>query len=96
MKLIGEAAAEMLGALEQRMQAHRGRHAWEDPVRPDMNNTFRTCRKCGMVKVTRHEPDNVPRHWTEFERDGAKVVSASTPTCDDGIAPMASAAEHAA
>jgi hypothetical protein len=85
MKPIGEITTDMLAGLEARMKAQRGRHAWDEPVRPDLNNTFRTCRKCGIVKITRHEDDNVPRHWTEWERDGAKITAAGTPRCEDGI-----------
>lgn len=96
MKSLAEATAGALDGLEQRMKAQRGRHAWDEPVRPDMNNTFRTCRKCGIVKITRHEPDNNPRHWIEFERDGAKIAGATTPTCDDGIAAFTASEEHAA
>lgn len=59
------------------------RHRWDSPVRPDLNNTFRSCSKCGLVKLTRHEPDNNPRHWAEFEIDGQKVQigGTSTPPC---------------
>jgi hypothetical protein len=59
------------------------KHQWDQPVRPDLNNTYRTCRKCGLVKVTRHEEDNTPRHWIEWERDGAKVTSVKTPVCEE-------------
>jgi hypothetical protein len=58
------------------------RHSWDEPVRPDINNTFRSCRKCGLIRITRHEPDNTPQHWVEFERDGQKIASAKTPACD--------------
>lgn len=59
------------------------KHRWAKPVSPDLNNTFRTCIKCGLIRITRHEPDNWPPHWTEFERDGAKVVSTKpTPKCE--------------
>ncbi len=56
------------------------KHRWNHPVRPDLNNTFRSCKICGLVKITRHEPDNTPRHWQEFERDGAKI--ATMPKCE--------------
>ncbi len=57
-------------------------HRWNAPVRPDLNSTFRSCLKCGLIKVTRHEPDNTPRHWIEFERDGHKVTADKTPVCE--------------
>lgn len=58
------------------------RHSWGEPVRPDLNNTFRTCRKCGLVKISRHESDNRPRHWIEFEFEGRKITTAKTPICE--------------
>lgn len=76
-KSLGEITNSVVAKLQP------GRHAWDAPVRPDLNNTFRTCRKCGLVKVTRHEDDNNPRHWIEFERDGAKVSAAKTPVCEE-------------
>lgn len=58
------------------------KHRWGDPIRPDLNNTLRTCSKCGLVRVTRHEPDNDPRHWIEFEREGHRVEATRTPVCE--------------
>lgn len=58
------------------------KHSWGEPLRPDLNNTLRTCRKCGLLRITRHEPDNDPRHWTEFEMEGRKVVADKTPVCE--------------
>jgi hypothetical protein len=58
------------------------RHSWGDPVRPDLNNTFRSCKKCGLVRITRHEDDNNPRHWIEFELEGRKITTAKTPICE--------------
>lgn len=58
------------------------KHRWNDPVRPDLNNTFRSCSKCGLIKITRHEPDNRPMHWVEFERDGSKIAADRTPICE--------------
>jgi hypothetical protein len=56
------------------------KHRWTHPTRPDLNNTFRSCVNCGLVKITRHEPDNQLRHWLEFERDGVKI--AAMPKCE--------------
>ena len=58
------------------------KHRWTDPIRPDLNSTLRTCSKCGLVRITRHEPDNTPRHWTEFEVDGRRVPAVKTPICE--------------
>ncbi len=58
------------------------KHSWIDPIRPDLNNTLRTCKKCGLVRITRHEANNSPQHWTEFEMEGRKVVADKTPVCE--------------
>jgi hypothetical protein len=63
-------------------------HRWGDPVRPDLNNTRRVCKRCGLVRITRHEADNNPQHWTEFHRDGKRVdVAGKTPVCQLAMAP---------
>jgi hypothetical protein len=59
----------------------RARHSWGDPIRRTYH-TERCCRKCAIVKITRHEPGVLP--WVEFERDGARIDSARTPPCDGG------------
>lgn len=58
------------------------KHSWGEPLRPDLNNTLRTCKRCGLVKVTRHEADNNPQHWIEFEMEGRKIPAAKTPVCE--------------
>ncbi len=58
------------------------KYRWASPSRPDLNNTFRICKKCGLVRVTRHEPDNRPQHWIEFHRDGRKLPAIKTPVCE--------------
>ena len=55
------------------------RHRWGDPVRPDINNTLRTRANCGLVKVTRHEPDNRPQHWIEFRNGETRVEMRNQP-----------------
>lgn len=55
------------------------RHSWGEPVRPDLNNTLRTCRKCGLVKISRHEDDNNPRHWVEFRSGETRVEMRNEP-----------------
>ena len=62
-------------------------HRWPDEhkVVVDHTTTRRTCPKCGLVKITRHEPDNDPPHWTEWERDGRKFKSILTPPCEEAM-----------
>jgi hypothetical protein len=48
--------------------------------------TERQCARCGVVKVSRHEPDDGPfgRHWVEFW-DGLDQLAAqggAVPRCD--------------
>jgi len=63
------------------------KHRWNDPVRPDLNNTFRSCKNCGLIKITRHEPDNRPRDWVQFKHGEKQVVfkndPSKTPPCVD-------------
>ena len=55
------------------------RHSWSDPERFPYK-TERACNHCGLVKVTRHEPEI----WTEFWRDGEQVRTEGghTPACE--------------
>lgn len=59
------------------------KHRWDAPVRTDANNTYRSCSKCGLIRITRHEQDNTPRHWVEWERDGVKISAGKTPLCEE-------------
>lgn len=54
------------------------RHSWGDPVRFEFK-TERTCTKCGITKVTRHEPGVRP--WLEFFRDLERIQCELTPAC---------------
>lgn len=56
------------------------KHSWSAPVRPDLNNTLRTCKRCGLVRVTRHEEENTPRHWTEFHYGEKRVEMRNQPS----------------
>lgn len=58
------------------------RHSWGERV-PFQNKTERECRRCGMVKVTRHEADG-PRdlRWVEWWRDCEQIRFDATPPCD--------------
>lgn len=53
------------------------RHSWGDPLRLEYR-TERSCRRCGMMKVTVHEQII----WTEFHRDGQQIEHDRTPPCD--------------
>lgn len=55
------------------------RHSWSVPYRKS-DRTERVCLNCGMVKVTRHEPDVLP--WQEFHHKGRRVDNGrGTPEC---------------
>ena len=61
------------------MPKHRY-HKWSGPKRT-VHRTERTCLRCGLVKVTRHEPDVLP--WVEYERSGIVVRDGNrTPRCE--------------
>jgi hypothetical protein len=57
----------------------KARHSWSEPER-NIYETRRACRRCPVVKVTRHEPGVLP--WVEFRRDGVRVDGdGRTPPC---------------
>lgn len=59
-------------------------HRWGEPMRLDSNNTVRTCVNpgCGLIRRSRHEPDNDPPHWTEYEIAGKRLGQiGKTPVC---------------
>ncbi len=59
------------------------KHRWAEAVRDDPWTTRRVCVFCGLVKVTRHEPENDPQHWTEWERpQQGRFRSDKTPACE--------------
>lgn len=55
------------------------RHSWGEPVRFQYK-TERECARCGLIKVTRHEPA-AAHPWLEFWRDGARLKGDGTPAC---------------
>lgn len=55
------------------------RHSWGEPVRFPYK-TERTCNRCGLIKVTRHEPGEQP--WLEFYRGLDKLKVERTPACE--------------
>ena len=54
-------------------------HSWSDKV-AYLNKSERECRRCGLVKVTRHEG---LRSWVEWWREGERLASEVTPPCLD-------------
>lgn len=72
--------------------SHSQRHQWSQPER-FTHKTERQCSKCGLVKVTRHEPDNVPPHWIEWWRDLEVIPAARTPECRSIEIPAAASLE---
>jgi hypothetical protein len=73
------------------------RHVWGEAQRFPYK-TERQCCRCGLVKVTRHEPSAWPPNWTEFWRDGERVDDDGagdkprTPACIAIVVPRQSAA----
>lgn len=70
------------------------RHKWSPAWRPSDHKTERTCVRCGLIKVTRHEFAGAPgeRHWTEWWRPApdasgegggvpVRIHSDPTPAC---------------
>jgi hypothetical protein len=59
------------------------RHSWGARVPfPLAHKTERVCKKCGLVKVTKHESEG-PRdfHWPEFWRELDQIEGRGTPAC---------------
>lgn len=58
------------------------RHEWGEPARFH-HKTERECRRCGLLKVTRHEADG-PRdvHFQEFWRGLEQIRTTGTPPCE--------------
>lgn len=64
-------------------------HRWAAPEVIDHTQTIRRCVKCPMLKISRHEPDNWPQHWYEYDRcDGTgRFHSETVPECTGVVAP---------
>lgn len=58
------------------------KHRWGEKVVVSVHKTERQCSSCGIVKVSRHEPDNFPPHWTEFWRGLDRIEGTGTPVCE--------------
>jgi hypothetical protein len=50
-------------------------HRWGAPQYVDMHTTKRQCQRpgCKLIRITRHEPENDPPHWYEYEQDGLSI-----------------------
>lgn len=46
--------------------------------------TERECRRCGLIRVTRHEVGERVVPWVEFWRDGVRLEVCGTPACEPG------------
>lgn len=70
------------------------RHSWGEPSRPSELRTERVCKKCGLLRVTRHDGGSsaIPwtefyrKHWTEHKRFGEielqLIEGTRTPECE--------------
>lgn len=58
------------------------RHSWEEKAR-DLHRTLRQCRRCELIKISRHEFEG-PRevHWLEFWRGTERIECDGTPACE--------------
>ena len=65
------------------------RHSWSEPHRTEYR-TERVCVRCELIRVTRHEPGQMP--WTEWWRGDAQIFCAGTPPCTAKIGSEAGAA----
>ncbi len=58
------------------------RHSWSEPRRPDELRTERTCTRCGVVKITRHDAGASAIPWVEFyDANGFDLEEIRTPPC---------------
>jgi hypothetical protein len=74
------------------MSTKRQNHSWGPPTRFGFK-TERACKKCPIVKVTRHETDiSGPVHWTEFWNGLDKIEGKGTPACVEVLVEVGRAA----
>ena len=60
---------------------NRRRHKWSEPEKFN-RVTKRVCSECGLFKLTRHEPQNLPPHWIEYWRGTDRITGDRTPPCE--------------
>lgn len=61
------------------------RHKWGERDEVSPQRTLYHCKRCGMIKVSRHEFEGAfPTHWKEFwiGTDRADDGDGKTPPCD--------------
>jgi uncharacterized Fe-S cluster-containing radical SAM superfamily enzyme len=59
------------------------RHRWGEKAVVSRHKSETQCRRCEMVRVSRHEFEGVELHWKEFWRDLERVdENGETPPCD--------------
>lgn len=60
------------------------RHRWGEKTVVSIYKSERECLNgCGIVKVTRHEPQNFrDLHWVEFWRGLDQINCDATPACE--------------
>lgn len=61
------------------------RHRWTQADRQSELRTVRTCFRCGLVRVTRHDGGPAAIPWTEYyEPSGllVEVAGGRTPACE--------------
>jgi hypothetical protein len=60
------------------------KHKWTESSRDDDGTrTVRTCDRCGLLKISRHEWAGTRMdHWTEFWRGTERVPGDGTPVCE--------------
>jgi hypothetical protein len=50
------------------------RHQWTVSSRADGSRTVRTCTRCALIKISRHEwSGRHTEHWTEFYRGTDRI-----------------------
>ncbi len=54
------------------------RHAWSEKTVVSAYKSERQCKKCALVKATRHEQNT---HWVEYWRGLDKIDVIRTPKC---------------
>lgn len=59
------------------------RHKWSTPSRPSELETVRTCTRCGLLRVTRHEGALAWIEWRTTE--DKRIDSFRTPPCDASV-----------
>lgn len=70
---------------EPNQSPKRRKHKWSEPTRPTPNLTIRTCLKCSLIRITRHEivEDGVTS-WPEyFQESNPELRLTVLPECEE-------------